>query len=85
MWMTAIVNCSEAFLCFTEINFADLLYDSDPQVVSNCISALAEILANDGGLVISEKIAHYLLNRLDSCIILCVVCVCVHVLVLSWV
>lgn len=47
----------------TEINFVDILYDRDPQVVSNCISSLVEILAAEGGLVITEKIAHYLLNR----------------------
>ena len=48
---------------FTEINFVDLLYDRDPQVVSNCISVLAEILASEGGMVVTTKIAHYLLNR----------------------
>ena len=47
----------------TEINFVDLLYDRDPQVVSNCISVLGEILASEGGMVITTKIAHYLLNR----------------------
>ena len=46
-----------------EINFVDILYDRDPQVVSNCISALSEILASEGGVVVSTKIAHYLLNR----------------------
>lgn len=49
----------------TEINFVDLLYDRDPQVVSNCISVLTEILASEGGMVITAKIAHYLLNRSD--------------------
>ena len=48
---------------FAEINFVDLLYDRDPQVVSNCISVLAEILASEGGMVVTTKIAHYLLNR----------------------
>ena len=48
-----------------EVNFVDILYDRDPQVVSNCISALSEILANEGGVVVSTKIAHYLLNRYD--------------------
>ena len=82
MWMTTIVvnvNCSETLSHFAGINFADILYDRDPQVVSNCISALSEILAPDGGLVISEKIAHYLLNRLGYCIIVCV-CVCENTL-----
>ena len=49
----------------TEINFVDLLYDHDLQVVSNCISVLVEILASEGGMVVTSKIAHYLLNRSD--------------------
>lgn len=55
--------CTYFSFSFTEINFVDLLYDRDPQVVSNCISVLAEILASEGGMVITTKIAHYLLNR----------------------
>ena len=51
----------------TEMNLVDVLYqmlrDRDPQVVSNCISALSEILASEGGMVVNSKIAHYLLNR----------------------
>lgn len=42
-----------------------MLRDRDPQVVSNCISALSEILASEGGMVVNAKIAHYLLNRSD--------------------
>ena len=53
----------------TELNFVDVLYqmlrDRDPQVVSNCISALSEILASEGGMVVNSKITHYLLNRSD--------------------
>ena len=53
---------------FLEMNFVDILYqmlrDHDPQVVSNCIAALSEILASEGGMVVNTKIAHYLLNRL---------------------
>ena len=45
----------------------DILYqmmrDKDPQVVSNCISVLDEVLAKEGGIVLNSKIAHYLLNR----------------------
>ncbi len=52
---------------FPEMNFVDVLYqmlrDRDAQVVSNCITALSEILANEGGMVINRKIVHYLLNR----------------------
>lgn len=55
--------CTYFSLSSTEINFVDLLYDRDPQVVSNCISALVEILASEGGMVVTTKIAHYLLNR----------------------
>ena len=52
---------------FSEMNFVDILYqmlrDRDPQVVTNCIAALSEILANEGGMVVNTKIAYYLLNR----------------------
>eukprot|EP00731_Ephydatia_muelleri_P023370 Em0015g953a len=54
----------------TELNLVDILYqmlrDKDVQVVSNCISALNEILASEGGMVMNAKIAHYLLNRLHE-------------------
>ena len=40
-----------------------MLRDRDPQVVTNCIAALSEILAGEGGMVVNTKIAHYLLNR----------------------
>ena len=40
-----------------------LLRDKDPQVVSNSISALNEVLASEGGMVVNTKITHYLLNR----------------------
>lgn len=43
-----------------------LLNDSDPQVVCNCLSALDEILAADGGVQVKKKLAHYLLKRLKS-------------------
>lgn len=50
-----------------DLNFVDVLYqmlrDKDPQVISNCISALDEILANEGGMVVTKKIIHYLINR----------------------
>jgi vesicle coat complex subunit len=54
----------------TELNLVDVLYqmlrDRDPQVVSNCVSALSEVLASEGGMVVNSKIAHYLLNRSAS-------------------
>ena len=40
-----------------------MLRDRDTRVVCNCIAALSEILANEGGMVVNKKIAHYLLNR----------------------
>ena len=50
-----------------ELNLVDILYqmlrDKDPQVVSNCISVLDEVLAKEGGIVLNSKIAHYLMNR----------------------
>ncbi len=51
------------------MNFVDILYqmlrDNDAQVVSNCIAALSEILASEGGMIVNKKMAHYLLNRSD--------------------
>ena len=62
-----MLDCFCHFL-YSEMNFVDILYqmlrDRDPQVVCNCIAALSEMLANEGGMVINTKIAHYLLNRL---------------------
>ncbi len=53
----------------------DILYqmlrDNDAQVVSNCIAALSEILAREGGMVVNKKIAHYLLNRSYSLLCTC--------------
>lgn len=52
---------------FVELNLVDVLYqmlrDRDSQVVSNCISALSEILAAEGGMVVNVKITNYLLSR----------------------
>ena len=54
-------------MSLSEQNYVDILYqllrDKDPQVVSNSISALNEVLASEGGMVINIKITHYLLNR----------------------
>lgn len=50
-----------------DMNLVDHLYqmlrDDDPLVVCNCLSALEEILANEGGMVVTRKMAHYLINR----------------------
>nr|XP_020636225.1 AP-4 complex subunit beta-1 [Pogona vitticeps]XP_020636226.1 AP-4 complex subunit beta-1 [Pogona vitticeps] len=43
-----------------------LLRDQDPIVVVNCLRALEEILAHEGGVVINKPIAHHLLNRLPD-------------------
>ena len=51
----------------TEHGVVDQLYsmirDSDPVVVSNCLTVLDEILRPEGGIVINRNIAHYLLNK----------------------
>ena len=64
------------------MNLVDVLYqmlhDRDPQVVSNCISALSEILASEGGMVVNAKITHYLLSRSDYYMYMYVHCVCVN-------
>ena len=52
-----------------ELNIVDTLYrmlrDKDPYVVLNSASALNEILAGEGGMVVNRNIAHYLLSRFD--------------------
>lgn len=56
-------------LSHKDLNFVDILYqmlrDKDPQVISNCISALDEVLAGEGGMVVTKKITHYLINRYE--------------------
>jgi len=41
----------------------DLLGDEDTGVVSNCIAALSEILASEGGMVVNTGLAHCLLHK----------------------
>ncbi|XP_067674386.1 AP-4 complex subunit beta-1-like [Haliotis asinina] len=43
-----------------------MIRDPDPLVVVNCISALEEILHDEGGIVLNRNIAHYLLNRVKD-------------------
>lgn len=43
-----------------------MLRDKDPYVVLNAASALNEMLASEGGMVVNRNIAHYLLNRFDD-------------------
>lgn len=69
---TAVMGVVKLFYVAPEVindlNLVDVLYqmlrDNDPYVICNCLSALEEILANEGGMVITKKIAHYLINRL---------------------
>lgn len=43
-----------------------MIRDPDPIVVVNCLDALQEILADEGGVVINRNMARYLLQRLES-------------------
>ncbi len=43
-----------------------LLKDNDPQVVSNTLCVLTEVLAGEGGMVVTTGLAHHLLNRSDT-------------------
>ena len=43
-----------------------MLRDSDPQVVCNCLIVLDEILADEGGVVLTKTLAHYLFGRLKE-------------------
>lgn len=51
-----------------ENDMTDTLYamlrDRDPMVVVNCIYALREIMADEGGMAINQPIVHHLLNRI---------------------
>ncbi|XP_072034010.1 AP-4 complex subunit beta-1-like [Amphiura filiformis] len=44
----------------------DMLRDSDVIVVTNCLGALEELLADKGGVVINQRLAHFLVNRLTN-------------------
>ena len=41
-----------------------MMRDKDPQVVANCIVALEEIYADQGGLELNKSIIYHLLNRI---------------------
>lgn len=43
-----------------------MIKDEDKIVAVNCIQTLNEILADDGGIEVTEKMAAYLLNNLGS-------------------
>jgi len=71
---TAVLACVQIFrtvpTAILDGGLVDRLYalirDPDPVVVVNCLSALQEILADEGGVVINRNMARYLLQRLDS-------------------
>lgn len=68
---TAVMGCLKVFYMapefLSELNIVDTLYrmlrDKDPYVVLNSASALNEMLAGEGGMVVNRNIAHYLLSR----------------------
>lgn len=53
-----------------ESDMIDTLYnmirDRDPQVVSNCLVVLNEIMADEGGIAINQHIVMHLLNRISD-------------------
>uniref|UniRef100_K3WB21 AP complex subunit beta n=1 Tax=Globisporangium ultimum (strain ATCC 200006 / CBS 805.95 / DAOM BR144) TaxID=431595 RepID=K3WB21_GLOUD len=53
-----------------ESDMIDTLYnmirDRDPQVVSNCLVALNEIMADEGGIAINQQIVMHLLSRISD-------------------
>ncbi|KAF1784143.1 AP complex subunit beta [Phytophthora cactorum] len=44
----------------------NMIRDRDPQVVSNCIVALNEIMADEGGIAINQPIVMHLLSRISD-------------------
>jgi len=70
----AVIACVQIFQTapssILDAGLVDRLYsmirDSDPVVVVNCLDALQQILADEGGVVINRNMARYLLQRLDS-------------------
>ncbi|XP_065187426.1 AP-4 complex subunit beta-1-like [Sycon ciliatum] len=71
---TAVLGCVKLYYVdqqlITDLNIVDRLYrmlrDTDPQVICNCVIALDEMLANEGGIVVNKSIAHHLLNMLKD-------------------
>ena len=69
---TAVMSCVRLHLfdpdALRDTDIVNTLYamlrDRDALVVSNCISALDEILASEGGMVVNKPIVHHLLNRM---------------------
>lgn len=71
---TAVMGCVKLFYTSSsvihECNIPDTLYamlkDPDSLVVANCVVALEEILASEGGIVLTREIAHRLINGLQA-------------------
>lgn len=42
----------------------NMIRDRDPQVVSNCLMVLNEIMREEGGVAINQAIIHHLMNRI---------------------
>jgi len=71
---TAVLACVQIFQtapsAILDGGLVDHLYtmirDPDPIVVVNCLDALQEMLADEGGVVVNRNMARYLLQRLGS-------------------
>ena len=71
---TAVIACiklhrlaPEALVQNDAVNtLYNMLRDRDALVVSNCVSALNEILQHEGGMAINKLIIHHLLNRIKE-------------------
>ena len=69
---TAVTGCIKVFYMSptTVLNsglvdqLERMLTDKDPQVVTNVISALNEIQAEEGGIKVTKAVVHHLLNRI---------------------
>lgn len=71
---TAIMGCVKLYRrspeTIKEGDYIETLYtllkDTDAQVVLNSIIALSEVLEDEGGIVVTKKLAMYLINRLKD-------------------
>jgi len=69
---TGVIGCLKVWHLSPETikdsDIVDTLYsmirDREPQVVVNCLSALNEILAEEGGVAVNQALIVYLLNRI---------------------
>jgi AP-4 complex subunit beta-1 len=69
---TAVIGCAKLFYITPNRvresgiigKLYEMLRDKDASVITNCICALNEILADEGGIAVNQAIAYHLLNRL---------------------